>query len=993
MKHPLITLMLLCFTSASLIYGQAGTITGTVTDAQTGEALPGASVSVLGTTVGTVSNLNGHFTLEIESEEAVLSFSYVGYVTREIPVAGKQTLDVALEPGSELLDELVVMAYGVSRKEAATGAVNVMKSEDIDRAIVTSPEKALQGQVAGVQINNYSGQPGGATEIYIRGISSLNSGNQPLYVIDGIPVISGNYGYSTTNSNIMATIDPSDIASMTVLKDAAAASVYGSRAANGVVLITTKSGQKGKTKFRLDTRYGTSLLAKSGDYRFMNPEELLEYHRDAVRNAGFDPDNRFDPQYYYPETLLDVPQTDWFKEVFRTGTLANVEMSASGGNDKSNFYISGGYHSEDGIMIGSGLERFNMSVNADNQLSDKVRIGTKIRTSYSKISDLPQQLYWASPIYAAQNLLPWESAYNEDGSINWDVPSNWNYNPVGVAKVNQQYDKFYRMISSLSLEWTILEGFTFKTSNSLDYLNGEGQNYWSPDMPDGRDVNGQIWNGLTRNYSMQTSNTLNFDRIFDDVHWVRLLVGNEVQYSKYSLYDLNAQGIGTQIPYISNTTKDLKDIDFNARETSLVSLFGILNYSYNDRYILSASIRGDGSSRFSPDNRWGLFYSTGLSWNLHNEAFMAGINAVNYMKLRLSYGTNGNYNIGDYQFYGTYTTGEYNNNQTSLPNRLPNNDLTWEKNNELNAGFDLVLFNRMTVNADFYNRITSDMLLYVQLPTTTGFSSQLRNTGKLSNTGLELSMDSKILNSGSFLLSAGFNVAHNKTVLLDLGGEEEILDSWNKVHRLNETFSQWYVYDWAGVNPLTGMGMWYDADGKLTEKYENARRVTKGQVQPEFVGGFKLNASWKGLSLNALFEFKTGHYVYVMESTYTKSDGWYLGHNQVASQLDYWKEPGDVVPVPKPIANNTSNSNAWKISRWIEKGNYLRFKQLNITYSLPSGWFANTRLGGLDVYAEAANITAWHDVSYWDPERSYNGDLYSTYPLARQVLLGLRLDF
>ncbi|MBN1415874.1 MAG: TonB-dependent receptor [Bacteroidales bacterium] len=969
---------------------QQTAIKGTVTDCRTDEPLPGVAIKISGTTRGATTDISGAYTIQASSGD-VLEFSYVGYLSEKIPVETNKDINLCMVLDIIGLEEVVVIGYGVTRKEASTGSVGVVKENEIGKVNVTSPEKILQGRIAGVQINNYSGQPGGGTEIYIRGISSLNSSNQPLFVVDGVPVISGSFGYSTTNSNILSTLDPSDIESISVLKDASAASVYGSRAANGVVLITTKSGIKGKTTIEASIRKGSSTLAKSGDYRFMTSEELLTYHRDAVVNAGFNPDDRFDPPHYYPKTLLDLPQTDWFKEVFRTGQIWNVDLSASGGDDNTQFFVSGGYYSEEGIMIGSDMKRYNLTLNLDQKLKKNISIGVKAKGSYSDISDLPQELYWASPIYGAQNMLPWQNVTDADGNINWNVPSNFNYNPVGIARVNEQWDKFYRMLSSVYFHWEIFKGLTFKTNNSLDYLDSQGKNYYSPVMPDGADVNGAIWSGISKNSSMQTSNILEYSREFVTAGRFNFLAGQEAQLTSYSLYDLNATGMGTKIHQVSNTTKERKDIGQSLRETSLISFFGILNYNFKDKYILSASLRGDGCSRFSPSNQWGVFYSAGASWNMHNESFLKAADFLNYLKLRLSYGTNGNYNIGDYNFYGTYTTSEYNNNQSSLPNRLQNDDLTWEKNHEINAGIESIMFNRFNLNIEFYRRITSDMLLWVQLPSSTGFYSQLRNTGKLSNMGIELSAGYDIISKRDLKLNAAFNLTRNITELLDLGGEQEILDGWNRIHRLNEAFSQWYVYDWAGVNPLTGMGMWYDENGEFTEKYENARRVTKGQIEPKYVGGVSLNLSWKGLSISSMMEFKTGHYVYIMESTYTKSDGWYIGHNQVASQMDYWKNPGDKASVPKPIANNTSNSNAWKSSRWIEKGDYFRLKNVVVNYSMPLKWISHLKLKTLDISMEANNIYAWHDVSYWDPERSYNGNTYSTYPLSRQLIFGIKI--
>ncbi len=974
-------------------FAQGIRITGTVFDAATREALPGASITVRGTLLGTSSDAEGKYSISVPDNNNILVVSFIGYKTLEVQVGNRTVIDLHLAVESTTLDDIVVVAYGITRKEAATGAVGMMREDELNTVTYSSPEKALQGKIAGVQINNYSGQPGGGTEIYIRGISSINAGTQPLYVIDGVPVVTGYYGYSTNDANVMSTINPADIESITVLKDAAAASIYGSRSANGVVLITTKSGKAGKTKFELNAKTGLSVQSKTGNYRFMKPDELLTYTRDAIVNAGFNPDNAADPEHYYPMSLLDKPQTDWFDNVFRTGKTNSIDLSASGGNDKTMFFMSGGYYNEQGILIGSSMERFTLTLNVDHSASDRLKIGTKVRGSYSKSSDRPLQLYYASPIYGAMNLLPWESAYNDDGSINWDVPSNFGYNPIGIANIDERWDQFYRLMTSAYVEYEIIKGLKFKTNNSIDYLDGVGRQYWNPLSPDGAGTNGSLWNGITKNYDLLTSNTLNYVREMDQYGRLRVLLGQEAQYRNYTQYGLNAKGIGSLMPYISNTTSEQQYIDLSLSEMSLVSFFGILDYSFQDKYLISSSIRRDGCSRFSPDTRWGTFYSVGASWNIHNEPFMNNVSFIDYLKYRLSYGTSGNYNIGNYQFFGSYGTTEYNNNAMSYPVRLANDDLTWEQNAEINTGIDANLYDRISLNLDFYHRITSDMLLNVPLPATTGFSSQRRNVGKMSNTGIELTMDYSILKGQNSNLNLTFNISHIKTKILDLAGETEMLDGWNRIFRLNESFSQWYVYDWAGVNPLTGMGMWYDKNGELTENYNNARRITKGQLEPKWVGGFSLNYSWKGLSVTPMFEFKAGHSVYVMETRYSMSDGWYIGHNQAAVMKDYWKQPGDLAANPKPIAGNSSNSNAWSSSRWIEKGDYLRFKQLNINYSLPGRWVSAARLGTVDLYLEASNLWAWHGVSYWDPERSYSGDTYASYPLARRVLVGTRISF
>ncbi len=988
------------------LFGQEIRVTGTVTQFSDGSTLPGVTVRVEGTSMGTVTDMDGEYTITVPSD-AALVFSYIGMNTETVPVNNRSIIDVAMTSDLQALEEVIVVAYGTRTTQTRTGSVSVVSGEQMAESQANSPERALQGRLAGVQVNSPSGSPGATANITVRGVGSINAGTEPLWVVDGIAVATGDFGYATNSFNVLSNLNPNDIESITVLKDAAASSIYGSRAANGVILVTTKSGKAGKTRInaRVEGGFSAPIMDNKG-FRFMNPEEQLDYWRAAANNAGIDPDNPASGQFYFPRNLLSGELTNWWDEVFQDARTQEYEVSASGGNEKTTFFLSMNYKDQQGIQISSYMERYNIRANLDHKINDRFKFGFRFSGAKSELSDRFDGLAYGNPFWAAQSIFPWNNVRNEDGTFNYNIPENLNSNPVSMDALNERFDIMESVNTAVSLEINIFDGLTFKTNNSIDMRKTTGRDYRHPETGEGggretpNTINGQLFAANLDRLQLTTSNVLSYNKIFNDVHNVMALAGFEAENLETTSYTMQGYGIGADIPYLNNATSQ-QDVGYSYTARSLVSLFANAEYSYSGKYYIQASIRRDGSSRFGENNRFGIFPAVGMSWNMHNEDFLKNVSYLNLLKLRASFGTTGNWLIGNYETRGLYGTRSYNGTGGLAPASLAKPDLTWELTETYNLGLDLNLFGRLDASVDVYQRNTSDMLLDVPISQTSGFSNLRRNVGSMRNEGIELLLNGQVIRTPDMTWNVGGNIAFNRTRILDLAGEAVVGDGFFRRYRAygeegNEDYeyglSHYYVYDWAGVNPLTGMGLWYDEDGNLSENYNNARRVYRGKSDPDFFGGLTTSFSWKGISVNALFEYKVGHYVKVMERRYVDSDAFSF-QTHSSNSLDYWKEPGDVVATPKPIANNNSESNAWGTSRFLEKGDYLRFKELSVSYTLPKLISDNIRAERIRLYASAYNLYTWHDVSYFDPERDARGGGYALYPNPFTMAFGVDVGF
>lgn len=989
MKSKIIMIFTLLFIGIGGLVAQIQ-VEGIVVD-EDGEPVIGASVMVKETSLGTVTDINGNFTLSAPAD-GTLIVSFMGMQTQEVAVSAN--MRIILKTDTKLLEDVVITApYGGSiKREAKTGAVSSVSGAKISNAPVVSMDKALGGKIAGVSITSSTGQPGAASSIRIRGTSSINAGNNPLWVIDGIPVLTGNSNDFLNTGNALASISPNDIESITVLKDAAAASIYGSRAANGVILVTTKSGKDGKVSFTARAKFGTSWLANDNGFGIMSASQLLGYQRDAVINAGMDPDNPTS-DYYRPNELLSRPLTNWMDHLTRMGNIQEYEVNASGSNSKGKYYSSLVYNKTDGVFYGVDLNKISGRINADYKLNNTIESGTRINLAYLDGSDVPMQnLYYANPMYAGMIILPWTPAYTEDGNHNVIIPENSDTNPRATAVYDDQYGKSYQLSGNMYLQWKPLRQVTLKTTNAIETIHSEGRRYWGPETHKGSATLQVITSKYVR---LTTSNTATYDDVLLDDHSVRVLVGQEAMKDTGSYLFVYAPEVNPDIPYVQTAPQAGVEGEQGYSAETLLSYFGMLDYNYAEKYYLQASLRFDGSSLFGANNRWGTFYSVGASWNIHKEDFMRDFSFVNLLKLRASYGLNGNNNITPYRAFGVYGSTQYNGTTGMLPSRPDNPYLSWEKNGTWNLGLDFTLFDKLDGNIDVYRRLTSDMLLDKNVPQTTGFSTNFLNIGSLENKGVEIQLNYNIINSNELKWDVGANIAFNRTKILELGDNTEIAYSEDARlrHTVGKSLYSFRLRDYYGVNPTNGEALWRDEDGNLTNDFTKSRYVYPGSPEPKYTGGFNTSLSWKGFQLGAFFEFKGGNYVLLVERRYVESDGNEMNMNQILTALNYWKKPGDTGVNPKPVAGNSSESNSYNSTRFLQRGDYLRIKDVTLSYTFPKKQMDKLHVGGLKLYLSAQNIYTFHDVDWWDPERGVDGIGYGIYPMSKTFVGGLELSF
>ena len=925
------------------------------------------------------------------STAGTLVVSFIGMKTQEVPV--KPVVSVTLKADAEILDEVLVVGYGTTKREAKTGSIATVEAGQIADIPATSLDKMLAGKMAGVQVTAASGQPGSNSQIRIRGISSINAGNEPLYVVDGIPVMTGDQSYFTNTNNAIASINPNDIENITVLKDAASASVYGSRAANGVILITTKSGKEGKSRIGVRAKYGVSQLANDNDYGVMNGQELLSYQRQAVINAGMNPD---DPTYAYyrPMELLTRQQTNWMDHFSRLGKMQEYEVNVSGGSQKTKYYSSVSYHGNEGVFYGVDFQRMQARINADHELNKHWKTGVRINAGYMYGEDVPMQdLYYANPAFAGITILPWTAAYDENGEHNTIIPENSNSNPRATADYDEQWEKQYRFNGNFYLEYKPIKGLTFKTTNAAEMNFTEGRRYWSNEAHNFAEGYPILQTSTMKYQYLTTSNTATYEGITNE-HNYRLLLGQEANHRYSNYYYHSSQNLNPDIPHhISGNSTN--DVAYSEGTETLMSFFGILDYSFDSRYYLQASARYDGSSKFGKNSQWGLFWSVGLSWNAHNEKFLKDVDWIQMLKVRASYGINGNNSISNYQQYGLYSSTIYNGVTGMMPSSPANDDLSWEKNKSWNVGVDFTFFKKLSGSIDFYTRTTEDMLLYKNQSGTTGFGSALQNIGSMRNTGIEFQLEYNVIDKNDWKWDLGFNISHNKSKILELAGDEMMSYSGDSrlKHIVGEKMYTFYLKDYYGVNPVNGEALWVTEEGKLTNDYNQAAWVKAGSPEPEYTGGVNTSLTWKDLTLSVVGEFKGGNKVLIIENRYLQSDGNQMSMNQAKSLLNYWKKPGDTGCNPKPVAGNSSNSYSYSSDRFIEDGSYFRIKDITLSYNVPHKWLSKAGIGSLKLYGSALNLFTFHDVNYWDPERGVTGMGYGVYPQTKTFVIGLDLSF
>ena len=984
-------------------------VTGVVKDVM-GEPLIGANVVEIGrSTIGGITDLNGKFTLEVD-ESASLVVSYIGYLAQDIPTKGKGDFHIILKEDTNTLDEVVVTGYGDFKKATYTGSASVLTTEKLEALPVVSVGQMIESNIPGISVvAGTSSQPGAKTTLRVRGVASMNASTEPLYVLDGVPIPSYDLSNFTSMSEaggmgFIETLNPADIESITVLKDAASASLYGAKGANGVVLITTKKGKEGKLRVNMAAKYGITDFAYT--YRpLMGGEERRELIHEGLVNFQLDKGVSEQEAQQYADANIDqyakrLPQgySDWESALFKTGYQQDYNLSASAGNQNSSFIGSLGYTKQTGVSLNSEMERFTGRVDASNKYK-KVEFGMNASFSWTKNVHLPEGKFYGSAIYASKvNLTPSTPIYNEDGTYASGYRENNGYNPILGAEVNAYYARPVRAMGTAKIAYNVWDNLKVSSVFTVDYSLTKDFFFQSPDGRDGATYQGRGRMQMTDRIRYTSQNNLTYSKTFGK-HSVSAVTAFEVM--KYDYEDLYAakKTYGQDINTSLGNAADPIDADQKLQEDALMSYVASVNYSYDDKYYASFSFRRDGSSRLSPDTRWGNFWSLSASWRLSQERFMQPLKSVlSDLKLRASYGVNGNLPSSYYGYQSTYTTGAfYSGKPSPWESTLGNEELTWEKNYALNLGLDIGLFSRVNVSLDWYTRTTKDLLMSKQLNSISGFSSLLTNVGQMRNTGVELEVRSNNIKTKDFSWTTAFNLSHNKNKILKLADLPWFVDG-RYVRKEGYPFNTIYLREYAGVDPETGSALYYDNQQDENGNYTKNKVTDPGQaspiplkdITPTISGGFMNTFNYKFIDLSFNLSYSFGGYSYDNASYILQDDGYSVISNKSTEQRRRWQKPGDITDVPRFVYGNKKGGN-YNSSRAIHSTDHIRLKSLILGLNAPKAWLQKLGIGNARIYFSGTNLLTWAAYDQYDPEMSGVVGFYT--PPLKTYAFGLELKF
>lgn len=1031
MKKLLLSLFILSLFAYNVI-AQERTITGTVKGREDGLPLPGVSVRVKGATTGTQTGANGQFSLRIPGNNTVLVFTYVGYASQEIAVGGRSIINVSLSTDATQLGEVVVVAYGTAKKSSLVGSVGTVSTKQLASATTESADKALVGKVAGVRVSSNTGDPGSTGEINIRGVGSISASTSPLYVIDGVPVKEGSeMAYYGKSSNILSSINPDDIESISVLKDAASASLYGSRASNGVIVITTKKGATGATKFSYKGEYGWSKMAVDA-YEMMSGPEFVKYEQAALQGyylqasgALLPTDPNFNNSTINAEakqfaldnagSFVDDPSvnTNWRPYVYRNGNSQDHQVTASGGSDKTTFYVGLGYNKTTGIVRGSDFNRYSGRLNLDHKATKWLSFGLKEMYSYTEQngfrdqSDQAQGIGTNSPLGILYALNPTSPVYNSDGSIN--LSAGWGKVTNPLSMLNGSDDakemvntKTYRNLTNGEIGISILPELNFKSVLGADISHVQNFEFWSPNSVDGSSTSGL---GSRYNYTSSTltaSNTLRYNKVFDK-HSLDVLGGFEVQRDNLlEMIAVAQKYVSPKLPELANGQPN--QASSSTYTSTLESFLGNLNYNYDNKYFLTGSFRRDGSSRLGSNNRWGNFWSVGGAYKLSSEEFMKDVVWINDLKLRASYGTNGTLPTSYYahqELYG-FNIG-YGSNGASYHSQPANSSLGWEKSKNFNVGIDIAAIKRLQFSAEYYNKITTDLLFEVPISYLSGFGTYWQNLGKIKNDGFEFTLHSDNIRSNSnsgFNWSSDLNLTTQSAKVVTLPSDEDISygDGNMYIHREGESLYSFYLPVWAGVDPASGNAQFYvnpGVDDSKTFSYSQAGHAIVGKAIPDVLGGFTNTLSYKGFDLSFLITYQFGGDLFDYPGYFSHHYGVRMGSFNLAKDIEnnYWTQPGDVAKYPRPVYGNANRPDRFS-SALIKSTDNIRLREVTFGYNLPKKFASSVFAQNIRVYARAQNLAMiWAKTKDIDPDVPLNGYRQVDTPPTRVIFAGVSVGF
>ena len=1020
----------------------ATSISGRVTD-ETGQALPGVTVLVKGTSNGTTTSAEGAYRLSVASTNPTLVASYVGYLNQEIPVNGRSVIDISLAPDDKTLSEVVVVGYGTQEKKDLTGAISSVSAKDIVKVPVSGFDQALQGQVAGLQISSSSGAPGGNTNILIRGIGSISGGNEPLFVIDGFPVSGAGVG------NPLNTINPNDIESIDVLKDASATAIYGSRGSNGVIIVTTKRGKSGRSQIQVDAYTGFQQLGRKID--MMNAQEFAQFTIDA-RNNGYldnvptgkitDPNSMRAATFRIPVALQNPAAlgegTDWQDAIYRNAPIRNFQVAASGGSENVRYAVSAGYFDQQGIIFNTNLKRYSFRANIDANVSKKLTIGASLLPSYTNQANLPISGHYGAfgVIQTAMGISPHVPIYNPDGSYGNEIPapegSAGFQSPVKIINEYKNPSSQFRLLANAYAEYEILPALKFRTTVGAD-LNFFKNQIWIPSTLSTSAPVGIASATATRSESINwlNENTLSYKKAVGH-HVVDMVGGFTAQQETSNAVTAGATNFPDNlVPNINGGTVNIGSE--NIQDYTILSLLGRINYTFNDRYLVTATLRRDGSSRFGENNRWGTFPSASIGWRVSEEAFMKNQRIVTDLKLRASYGLTGNNAIGNYRAIGQLSgqalagqpnqpyNGYYIIGDALAPglarSSFSNDQLGWESMKQLDLGLDFSLLNnRVGVTADYYDKRNTNMLFNISTPGATGLTNAVVNLGEVQNKGLELALTTRNL-TGAFKWTTNANITFNRNKVLAMSTDAERIFSTANGQVANTHVTQvgypigvFFGRRQLGIfqsnqeaieykaQPLAKAGdvKWKDVDGNGVIN-DNDREVI-GSPHAKYFFGFNNTFSYKNLTLdistNGMVGFDIYNGTFMLNNSGVQNNTKYVYDNRWISP----EQPGDG-RFGRTIRGGRNN-NAVYSSQYLFEGSYLRIRTVTLAYSLPSSLTQRLGIQNVRVYATGANLFTFTGYRGYDPEVSVSSDNllasrsdFGNYPIARSYTVGINLSF
>ncbi len=959
--------------------------------------MPGVSVLVKNTTRGTITDLDGNYSIEVPNDKSTLSFTFVGYKSAEQAVNSQKTINITLYPDNFVMDEVIVMGYSSQKKAELSSSVVTLSGDALTDVTTSDVGNMLQGKVAGVMIYNSTGQPGAAAEIRIRGTGSITAGSEPLYVVDGIP-----YG----------SFNPNDVETISVLKDAGATALYGAAAAGGVIVVTTKSAKHNQaTKVNFKATAGTK-SALFGNFSLMDSEELYYMHKDLYSAALF--------KMLRPAELLEK-NYDWVDGFFSPGFTQNYYVSASGNSGKMGYFASIDYFKEDGTLINTNFERIAARLNLNSKLSDKLDMNIRLAynnsndqgtSSWTTLNDAYTKMPWDIPYDANGEIVKITSATRPDNGKTWYSQDKWN--SLHNEQYNYNKSHSYGMVADFQLNWYITNWLVFNTTNRFSQNTYKNIQFIDPRSYSSSYANGYIYNGIDLSQSFGTTNIIKANKDFG-LHTINGLLGWE--YGKYQTEYTSASGTGMPNGMDALNASSIYEIGGYKIPGASWSTFAQAQYSYAGKYFATASFRADASATFGPEDRIGYFPSGAASWLISNEDFLSDNDIIKFLKLRGSYGVTGNNQIGSFKYLSTYSlNSSYQNIVGATPTRPGNPYLRWETAYMTGLGVDINLWKNIELNIDIYNLENKDLLLDVPQAPSTGFFEMTANVGSVRNRGLEIQLNTLNLQNKVFSWRTMFNIGFNKNEVTSTPDDKAFLQQRSSVNqqvkRGQDIFS-WYMPKWMGVDPANGDPLWekltYDGDGNIIDRtttnvYNDADYQVVGKATPLFSGGLINTFNYKNFDLNINTNFVFGNKIFNYNRLAMDADGAYLGYNQMSienSKIGWsrWQNPGDEATHPKLVMNGNKSSNSVS-SRYLEDGSFFRIKNISLGYNLPQEKLKKIMISNCRVYVTTDNLLTITKFSGMDPEVSLQTSDYSlaglysdNYPISRQFLIGIEIGF